>query len=476
MLPRPDSREISGTDRLQAPPVAPPVLSPEVRIRNFDEVHLPWTPEMAMAEASRCLHCLDEPCVEACPLHNDIPLALWLTEHGDFEGAAAVFRETSNFSEICSRVCSQSHQCESACPHLKAGKASVAVGRIEGFLADHHINEKGWGRERPPCSNSRVAVVGAGPAGLTAAELLAQLGHSVTVFDQWPSGGGVLRYGTPRFKLDHTLVQRRLDLLRELGVEFIFDTRIGGENGLDDLFSRGFQAVFLGTGSTQPMGYDLPGAHLRGVHTASSFLVRANVEQNLRPSEWEDPPEIGEAVVVIGAGETALNCTRTALRLGPSTVTCVYGRSREEVFGNPVDETLAREEGASFKWLLSPVEVLGDDEGKVRGLRCQRVHFGRQEGSGRRTPEVIRGSEFELPADTVVFAVGSASDPSLARDSCGLEADERGALVVDPSTGRTTRPMVWAGGENVTGPSPVARAVYQARLAVEDIHQKISWR
>jgi glutamate synthase (NADPH/NADH) small chain len=475
MLPRPDSREIDGMERLGAPPVVGPVLPPEIRIRNFDEVHLPWTPEMVMAEAARCLHCADQPCIAACPLHNDIPLALWLTEHGDFEGASAVFRETSNFSEICSRVCSQAHQCESACPHLKAGKAPVAVGRIEWFLADQYRKEKGWRRVRPPCSGHRVAVVGAGPAGLTAAELLAEKGHSVTVFDQWPSGGGVLRYGTPRFKLDHSLVQRRLALLRALGVEFVYDTRIGGEMGVDHLFSRGFQAVFLGTGSTLPIPGEIPGTHLKGVHNASSFLVRANVEQNLRPSEWEDPPEVGDAVVVIGAGDTAINCSRTALRLGASAVNCAYRRSREEMPGNPRDEALALEEGATFQWLVSPVEVLSDDESKVRGLRCLRMQLGRADESGRPIPKAIPGSEFELPADTVVFAVGSIPDPDLARDLPGLEVGQGGVLVVDPSTGRTAREMVWAGGENVTGPSPVARAVAQARTAAEDIHQRLSW-
>ena len=475
MLSRPGSREINRKERLRAPHVAPPMLPPHVRIRNFDEVYLPWTPEMASAEASRCLHCPTQPCVTACPLHNDIPRALWLTEHGDFDGAAAVFRETNNISEVCSRVCPQSEQCESACPHLKVGKPSVAVGRIEGFLADRYRKKKGWHGERPPCSGHRVAVVGAGPAGLTVAELLAAKGHCVTVFDQWPDGGGLLRYGIPRFKLDHCLVRSRLDFLREMGVEFIFDTHVGDETGVDDLFALGFEVVFLGTGASTPNPLQIPGNHLKGVYQASSFLVRANVEQNLRPSELEDPPEVGESVVVLGGGDTALDCCRTALRLGAPEVSCLYRRTREEMPGNPRDEALALDEGTDFQWLLSPEELLSDADGHVRGVKCLRMRLGAPDDSGRPRPEPIPGSEFELPADTVVLALGYGSDPFLTRAMPGLEAQARGLVVVDPPTGRTSREMVWAGGDNVTGPSLVATAVAQGRLAAADIHQKLGW-
>lgn len=473
MLPRPDSSEIDGKERLRKAPVGSPVLPPRQRIRNFDEVHLPWTPEMAMAEASRCLQCPDQPCVAACPLHNDIPLALWLTEHGDFAGAAAVFRQTSHLSEVLSRVCSQDHQCESACPHIHEGMPPVAIGRIEKFLADRYRKEEGWAPQRPPCSGHRAAIVGAGPAGLTVAELLAEKGHCVTVFDQWPSGGGRLRYGISRFRLDHALVRRRLDLLRELGVEFVFDTRVGGDTGAKELFARGFDAVFLGTGAAKPPSGDIPGAHLRGVCTASSFLVRANVEQNLRPSELEDPPEVGDSVLVVGSDCTALDCGRTALRLGASSVTCLCRTGGDEVGGNPRDEALAREEGVVFQRLVEPVEILSDETGHASGVRIRRLRPGPLDESGSAALEAVPGSEFEISADTVVFALESGPDPDIIREISGLE---QGELLVDETTGRTGREMVWAGGECVTGTSTVAEAVAQGRAAAADIHRKLSWR
>ncbi|MGW8265548.1 MAG: NAD(P)-dependent oxidoreductase [Longimicrobiales bacterium] len=445
-------------------------------MRDFDEVLLPWTPRMAMEEAARCLHCPEAPCVKICPLGNQIPQALRLTEQGDFEGAARVFQETNNLSDICSRVCPQSERCESVCPHLAEGGAAIAIGRIEGFLAEVFRKASGWHAERPFHSGHRVAVVGSGPAGLTVAELLAREGHCITVFEQWPDGGGLLRYGIPRFKLDHALVQKRLDFLHELGVQFVFDTCIGECAGIDGLLSEGFEAVFLGTGAERPAPVGIPGTELRGVYQARAFLVQANVEQNLRPSELEDPPEVGKKVAVVGGGDTAMDCGRTALRLGAEEVVCYYRRTEAEMPGNDVDRRLAREEGVVFKWLAAPVRILSDGGGHVRGLRLARTTLGLPDESGRRRPEVVPDTEFDVAADTVVLALGFTPDPTLPSRTSGLKTRAGGLLVVDPITGRTTRERVWAGGDNVRGPSLVAHAVAQGRAAARDIHRYLAAR
>jgi len=320
-----------------------------------------------------------------------------------------------------------------------------------------------------------VAVVGSGPAGLTVGELLALEGHCITIFEQWPHGGGLLRYGIPRFKLDHALVQRRLDYLHGLGVQFVYDMRIGDDKGVDALFAEGFHAVFLGTGATQSVHPSFPGADLQGVYQARPFLVQANVEQNLRPSELEDPPEIGRRVAVVGGGDTAMDCSRTALRLGAQEVTCYYRRSEHEMPGNPVDRGLAREEGVAFEWLASPVKMVGDRQGRVKALRLVRTVLGHPDSSGRPRPEPLPETEFEARVDSVILALGFVPDGRFSGDAHCLATDAAGLLTVDPRTGRTTREMVWAGGDNVRGPSLVAHAVAQARTAARDMHRRLSW-
>jgi glutamate synthase (NADPH/NADH) small chain len=309
---------------------------------------------------------------------------------------------------------------------------------------------------------------------LTAAEHLATKGHVVTVYDQWPDGGGMLRYGLPRFRLDHALVRKRLGYLKGQGVEFIFNVRIGDESGVDDLLSQGFEAVFLGTGPGLPAPTGIRGTHLRGVHDAIPFLVRANVEQDLRPSALEDPPDVGRRVVVIGGGDTAMDCCRTAVRLGAPDVSCHYRRTAAEAPGSPRDRAFAVEEGVSLQWLVSPVRILGDGEGRVRGVEFVRTALVATGESGRSWVRQVEGSEFEVSADTVVLALGCRPDPSLVEETPGLEADGMGRLRVDPATGRTTRERVWAGGGNVSGQCLLARTVAQCRSAAMDIHSWLS--
>jgi glutamate synthase (NADPH/NADH) small chain len=285
----------------------------------------------------------------------------------------------------------------------------------------------------------------------------------------------VLRYGLPRFRLDHGLVRRRLEALKSLGVEFVYDTRVGDGAGVDALFSAGFDAVFLGTGARIATRLGIPGEELEGVHLATPFLVRANVEQNLRPSELEEPPVVGDRVLVLGGGNTALDCCRTALRLGASEVSCFYPGTEGEMPGDPRERTFAREEGVSLHCLAAPLRILGDEEGRVTGIEFRKVTPGSADAPGDRAAEMESDSEFRIQADTVVLALGYGPDPTLPRETKALAADPSGLVLADPETGRTSRELVWAGGENVLGPSQVAWAVAQARRAALDIHARLSW-
>ena len=466
----PDPKAIDRKARMQLPAHAVPKQEPGVRRGNFDETYLPFDAETAMREASRCIQCPGALCVKVCPLHNDVPLALWHLEHGEFEAAAAVFRRTSSMPEVCGRVCPQVILCEGACIYNKKEKPPVPVGRLEAFVADYERLHGGLPVEREPATGHAAAVVGAGPAGLTAAMLLARRGHRVTVFDCWPASGGILRYGIPRFKLDHAIVEDLTDYVRALGVEFEFCTRVGRDVTVDDLMRRGYESVFLGVGAGVAAPFEIPGSELDGVYEATPFLVQANVAEEHKPPELRGKPSIGDRVAVIGGGDTAMDCLRTAVRLGAATVTCVYRRTETEMPGNARDRAFAREEGVEFHWLVQPVRILGDGAGRVRALECIRMRLGEPDASGRRRPVPIEDSTFVMDADTVIGALGYWPDPLLGETTPELRTHDWGLIDIDETSGRTSRAGVFAGGDAVLGPKLVVTAVAQARVAADAMH------
>ncbi len=439
---------------------------PNVRVLNWSEVYLPLDIATAKVEAERCIQCPAAPCQVACPVHNDIPGALWKLEHDDPAGAAGVFHETSNLPEMCGRLCPQERLCEGHCVVGKKAKP-VAIGRLEAFVADwqrHNAPARGVPSRR---TGKRVAVVGAGPAGLVVAEELAKRGHAVTVFDAWPEPGGVLRYGIPDFKLEKRVLDERLAELKHLDIEFICETRIGigGDHTVDDLLAGGYNAVFLGHGAGVGNPLDLEGSALAGVIQATEFLSRGNLRPSELPDPMREPLHPGRRVVIIGGGDTSMDCARTAVRLGCSEVTLVYRRTEKEMVGREEDRQHALEEGVRFEFLASPLRFLGTAAGRVRAVELQRMELGPPDESGRRRPEPVAGSGFTLEADTVVLAIGYSADEAVPASAPGVRYDRYGVVVVNRETGETDRPGVFAGGDCINGADLVVTAIRDARVA-----------
>jgi glutamate synthase (NADPH/NADH) small chain len=460
---------------------------PEDRVRDWRESYEPWDADTARQEAMRCIRCPAAPCSKSCPLRNDIPAYIDLLESGDVEGAANKLRETSPMPEVCSRLCPQERQCEGSCVLAKSSRA-VAIGRIEVFITDYQRQHGGRPvPSLPPSTGKRVAVVGAGPAGLTVAEELAKKGHACTVFDAWPKPGGLLLYGIPSFKMDKAIVDEKIAFLRKLGVEFRPNTVVGEDVTIDGLLDKGFDAVFLGYGATRETPLPLPGRgldadyevagnELDGIYWAMDFLVRANVPPEKLPERMRKPVEVGRRVAVIGGGDTAMDCVRTALRLGAEQVTCVYRRTEAEMPGRAEERKNAREEGAQFHFLATPVRLLGDGSKHVRKMECQRMELGEPDDSGRRRPVPVEGSEFLVDADTVVFALGFGVDAAPAKDCDGLETDRWSQVITDAETRATSRPGVFAGGDCAHGADLVCTAVADALRAAEGIHRYLTER
>lgn len=471
-----EERTIDRKARMQLDPVPLPYRDPKERIKDFNECSPGFSVEQAMAEAARCIQCARPACVEACPLDNNIPLALSYIEQGEFVKAAEVYRATNPMPEVCGRVCPPESTCAGACVLNKRGKR-VETCALEAFVADYQRETVGVPLpEKAPPTGKRVAVVGGGPAGLAAAEDLAKAGHEVTVYEAKPAPGGLLVYGIPNFKLDKSIVRWKVDWLNDLGIRFVLNVRIGEDLTLDDLVDKeGYDAVFVGTGAEVEARMKVPGEDLEGVYSSLDFLMRANVPPELLPEDKRERPRVGRHVAVIGGGDTATDCLRTAIRLGAERVVCYYRRTEAEMPGNSEERHHAEEEGAEFVYLTAPVAFLDrDGDGKVDAMRMIRMELGEPDESGRRRPVPIEGSEYEVEVDNVVLAIGFWPDPLIGETTPGLETRKWGLLVVDEETGQTSRPEIFAGGDNVTGPALVNAALAAGKRAAAAINDYLN--
>ena len=443
---------------------------PKVRAHNFEEVCLGYNLEEAMLEASRCLHCKNPRCVTACPVQVQIPDFIAKVAEGDVAGAAAVIAKDSSLPAVCGRVCPQETQCEGSCILGVKGEP-VAIGKLERFVADEsRRTAAGKSLEGKACRTrpEKVAVIGSGPAGLACAADLAKMGYGVTIFEALHKAGGVLEYGIPEFRLPKEVVLKgEVDDVRALGVEIETDVIVGRTITVDQLFDEeGFSAVFIGTGAGLPRFMGIPGENLNGVFSANEFLTRNNLMKAFR-DDYLTPIRAGKKVCVVGGGNVAMDAARTALRLGADT-SIIYRRTEVELPARREEVHHAKEEGVDFQMLCNPVEVLGDEKGWVRALRCIRMELGEPDESGRRSPVPIPGSEFEIPAETVIMALGTSPNPLIANTTGGLDANRRGCLVADEQ-GATTRPGVFAGGDAVTGAATVILAMGAGRTAAAAI-------
>ncbi|MBQ9309760.1 MAG: NADPH-dependent glutamate synthase [Bacteroidales bacterium] len=438
---------------------------PKVRAHNFEEVCYGYDLDEARLEASRCLHCKNPRCVAACPVSIKIPDFIALVAEGDIKGAAAKIAEDSSLPAVCGRVCPQETQCEGSCILGVKGEP-VAIGKLERFVADASL---GTASTSVAASNGhKVAVIGSGPAGLACASDLAKLGYGVTIFEALHKAGGVLEYGIPEFRLPKEKVLRHeIDEVRALGVKIETDVIVGRTVTIDRLLDEeGFEAVFVGTGAGLPKFMGIPGENLNGVFSANEFLTRNNLMKAFR-DDYRTPIHTGAKVCVVGGGNVAMDAARTALRLGADT-TIVYRRTEAELPARKEEVHHAKEEGIDFRMLTNPVEILGDERGWVRAIKCIRMELGEPDESGRRRPVEIPGSEYEIPTDTVIMALGTSPNPLIAKTTPGLETTRRGGLVADEA-GATTRAGVFAGGDAVTGAATVILAMGAGRKAAAAI-------
>lgn len=447
---------------------------PEERICDFEEVVIGLDAECAMEEAARCIHCPDPaPCVVACPANNDIPSAMWLIEHGHFFEAARLYRQTSSMPEICGRVCPHDELCQGSCV-LNKHHEPVLTGALESFVTSYERANAVVDIKIGEPTGKKVAIVGSGPAGMSCAEQLIERGHQVTFFEAQPAPGGLLLYGIPNFKLPKDVVSTRWADFERAGVEFIGNTYIGKDKTVDDLFEEGYNAIFLGVGSEIDAPMDIPGEDLPGVMKATEYLIRANVDLEYISLEMRSRPEIGSRLAVIGGGDTASDCLRTAVRMGADEVTCLYRRTEAEMPGSKKDRELARDEGANYQFLTQPIEFIAGEDGHLAQIECIHMELGEPDDSGRRRPVRIEGSNFTVEADTAILALGYWPDPVIGDTTPDLKTHKWGLFEADPETGATSRPGVYAGGDDVTGPDLVVTAMVAGRKSAAAIDEYLS--
>ncbi len=448
-----------------------PLQSSEKRMENFDEVALGYTEQQAINEAGRCLQCKNKPCVSGCPVAVNIPGFIKQVQQGDFEAAYQIIRHTSALPAVCGRVCPQENQCEKVCVRGKNGEP-VAIGRLERFVADWHNRNVSEKAEKIEKNGHKVAVVGSGPAGLTCAGDLAKLGYEVTVFEALHRAGGVLVYGIPEFRLPKSVVEKEIEHLKELGVSIQTNMVIGRILSVDELFEKGYEAVFISSGAGLPRFIGIPGENLKGVYSANEFLTRINLMKAYQQGS-ATPIQKAKNVVVIGGGNVAMDAARCAKRLGAEQVSIVYRRSETELPARKEEVQHAKEEQIDFKLLNNPKRILGDENGNVCAIECVRMELGEPDASGRRKPIEVPGSEFTIECDGVIVSIGTSPNPLIASTTKQLDTYAWGGIVADEQSGQTSKPGVFAGGDAVTGAATVILAMGAGKNAATAIDHYI---
>ena len=465
----PVATENQSKPKVQKSAVPMPKQEPKVRKQNFSEVAVGYTEEQAQAEASRCLQCPKPKCVSGCPVEINIPEFIKLLKDKQYQKAISKIKEKNCLPAVCGRVCPQEEQCQKSCLVGKIGEP-VSIGRLERFLADWERQNGVASAEKAPSTGKRVAVVGAGPAGLTVSADLAKLGHEVVLFEALHYPGGVLIYGIPEFRLPKAIVKSEAEYVKKLGVDLRLNCLIGRLFTIPELLKSGFDAVFIGSGAGLPQFMGIPGENLGGIYSANEFLIRVNLMKSYLFPEYETPIKIGKKVAVIGGGNVAMDSARSALRLGAEEVCIIYRRSREELPAREEEISNAEEEGIICKFLANPVRFIGDEKGWVKAIECICMELGPPDESGRRKPIPIKGSEFIIDVDSVIIAVGRTPNPIIQSTTEGLQVSKRGTILVDEN-GKTNIEGVYAGGDIVTGEATVISAMGAGKKAAKAMHE-----